>query len=765
MKMQLWIVCLILLSLIIGLGALSPPASTAVDVSDFPQQTRQGAWLDSIVFTEEPSAVSAISRLQDDELDLYTFACADPSLFQTVLEDEDLAYTESYGSYNELTFNPYGPTFNDGRLNPFSSPVIREAMNRLIDRSYIAQTIMGGMATPRWVPVHTISADYARHQTVIEALEAEYAYDLAGAQADIAAEMASLGAYLEAGTWHYDGEEITIILLIRTEDGRRDIGDYVGNQLEEIGFTVTRDYRTSAEAFPIWIDGNPADGLFHIYTGGWITTMVSRDSGDNFDFFYTPRGLGFPLWQAYEPLAEFDEVAFRLGARDFETMTERQALFEQALELALEDSVRIWLVDLRGFTPRRAETAVVSDRAGGVVGAQMWPYVARFEGNGGTMRAATPGLLTQPWNPVAGSDWVYDMMSIRATQDYAFITDPHTGLAWPQRAERAEVVVVEGLPVTRTLGWVDLSFAPQIDVPDDVWIDWDAEAQQFITAGAQYPGGLTATVKSTVYYPADLFSTVTWHDGSPLSVADFVMSMILTFDRGKPDSPIYDESAGEALDGFLSHFRGMRIVSEDPLIIETYDERIGLDAELLTWAWWPYYGQGPGAWHNLSAGVRAEAAGELAFSSAKADQLSVEWMSFLAGAGSSLNVLEGWMNLSADQGYIPYEPTLGAYVTEAEAADRWSHLQAWYAERGHFWLGTGPFFIGSAFPDDGTLTLLHNPAFPDAAGRWDAFAAPPNPEVQLIVQLIDWPTIVPANASPTVTWEIQTGGAADTYLG
>lgn len=732
MKTRTWMVFMILLSLAASTGTLGPP-TVGVQAADPVQMTRQGAWLDSIVLTEDWPPASAISRLQAGELDLYAYSRADLSLLQTVLEDPDLAYTESYGSYNELTFNPYGPTFNDGRLNPFSSPAIREAMNRLIDRGYIAQAICGGLATPRWVPVHTTGADRARYQGTIEDLEAEYAYDLAGAQAAIANEMEALDAYLDDGTWHHDGEEVNIILLIRTEDERREIGDYVADQLQKVGFAVTRDYKSSAEASPIWIGGDPAEGLFHVYTGGWITTAVPRDEGGNFDFFYTPRGLSVPLWEAYHPSAEFDEVARQLGARDFESLAERRALFEQALDLALEDSARVWLVDRISFTPRRAETAVVSDRAGGVVGAEMWPYVARFEGiEGGTMRTAVPSLLNEPWNPIAGTSWLYDMMPIHATQDYAFITDPHTGLARPQRAERTEVVVVEGLPVTRTLEWVDLSFTPTISVPPDAWVDWDAEAQEFVTAADEYPDGLTATVKSTVYYSAELFTTVTWHDGSPLDLSDFVMSMILTFDRGNPDSPIYDERAVSGLDSFLSHFRGVRIVSEQPLVIETYDDAIQLDAELLTWPWWPNYGYGPGGWHNLAAGVRAEAAGELAFSRAKADQLGVGWMSYVAGP--SLDILEGWMDQSADDGYIPYEPTLGAYVTPAEAGDRWAALQSWYAERGHFWLGTGPFYLASASQANGTAELLHNEDFPDDAGRWDAFVAPPNPEMQINYQ-------------------------------
>ena len=225
MKTRACIACLILLSLTAGLWALGPQATAAVQAADPPRQTEQGAWLDSVVFTEEGTAADAVSALQADELDLYAYHSTNPSLFQTVLEDPGLEHTIAYGNYNDLTFNPYGPEFYDGRLNPFSSTAIREAMNRFIDRTYITQVIYGGLATPRWLPVHTISADYARYQATIEALEADYAYDPGGAEADIATEMVAQGAYLEGGKWHYDGEPVTLIALIRLEDERRQIGD------------------------------------------------------------------------------------------------------------------------------------------------------------------------------------------------------------------------------------------------------------------------------------------------------------------------------------------------------------------------------------------------------------------------------------------------------------------------------------------------------------------------------------------------------------
>ena len=46
------------------------------------------------------------------------------------------------------------------RLNPFSNPKVREAVNWLIDRNYIAQEGMGGLGTPRYVPILSTFPDY-----------------------------------------------------------------------------------------------------------------------------------------------------------------------------------------------------------------------------------------------------------------------------------------------------------------------------------------------------------------------------------------------------------------------------------------------------------------------------------------------------------------------------------------------------------------------------------------------------------------------------
>jgi peptide/nickel transport system substrate-binding protein len=683
-----------------------------------------GAWVDEVVVVEEPSAAAAVTRLDVGELDVYAYAVSEPDVFQTVQSSSELTYIQSFGSYNELTFNPVGPVFEStGKLNPFAVPAIREAMNWLIDRNYIVQEIFGGLAIPKFFPITASFPDYARLIDVVRPLEIQYAHDPERAQQIITTEMEGLGAELVDGQWQFNGEPVELIFLIRTEDERREIGDYVASLLEDQGFTVMRDYRTSAEASPVWSQGDPADGLWHLYTGGWVTTAVDRDQATNFDFFYTARGLSSPLWLAYTPAEEFDQVAETLSTSNFQTQEERAELFAQALELAMHDSVRVWLADRLSFSPYRADVTVAADLAGGIYGSWLWPFTLKKGAEaGGTANIAMPAILNEPWNPIAGSNFIYDTMLIRGTGDQDVLPDPYTGLFWPQRIERAEVTAKEGLPIVKTLDWVDLSFAAQIDVPADAWVDWDASAQRFISVGDQHPDGLTANIKSVVYYPADFFD-IQWHDGSTMSMADIVMGFIQIFDRAKPESAIYDEAAVPDYENFIQTFRGMRIAQTDPLVIEWYSDQWFMDAEWNIAGLFPYYPQtGPGAWHTIGMGMLADENRELAFSADKAEQLEVEWMSFIAGP--SLEILARYLEQAAGEGYIPYAPTLGEYISAEEVEARWQNLQNWYNDKGHFWVGTGAFLLEEAFPVEGTVQLSRNPAYPDPADKWERFETP-----------------------------------------
>jgi len=373
------------------------------------------------------------------------------------------------------------------------------------------------------------------------------------------------------------------------------------------------------------------------YTGGWITTAISRDDGTNFAYFYTKLGSGSPLWQAYQNNPDYYDVSEKLWNNKFSTMAERDDLFRKAMTLAMEDGNRVWLIDQVSFSPYSAKVQVAYDLAGGISGTPLWPLTVQIKGQeGGTVKVAQPGIMVEPWNAVAGSNWIYDRMPQNATNDVATMPDPYTGLAWPQRIEKAEITVQTGTPVTKTLDWVTLNTADSIVPPDDAWVDWDATNQKWLTvadakaakttvqgykdtlttavgaldltkfdvaamttlvtdlgkaagidaataaateenvkaftdkvaevaalktddekktaivdAAFSFVSGLDTTgtfqlasydfssakTKRVVTYPSDLWKTMKWHDGSPMSMGDFMLAMILNWDRAKTRQP------------------------------------------------------------------------------------------------------------------------------------------------------------------------------------------------------------------------------------
>jgi peptide/nickel transport system substrate-binding protein len=212
------------------------------------------------------------------------------------------------------------------------------------------------------------------------------------------------------------------------------------------------------------------------------------------------------------------------------------------------------------------------------------------------------------------------------------------------------------------------------------------------------------------------------------------MFIIMQFDTAKEASPVFDDSSVPSFQTFMAAFKGWKITSENPLVVEYYTDAYQLDTEnnitdfraAFRSAYWN--GQEI-SWHALVPGWMVEANGEAAFTADKSTALEVEWMSYIAGP--SLELLKAKLDEAQAANLIPYEPTLGQYITAEEATERYANLQEWYRRYGHFWVNTGPYFLQKAFPVEGTLIMQHNPLYPDSATRWDRFSTAPIPEVLL----------------------------------
>jgi peptide/nickel transport system substrate-binding protein len=216
-------------------------------------------------------------------------------------------------------------------------------MNQLIDREFLANEIRGNFQ-----PIVTFippgSFEYGFMSDVMAELESKYAYNKAKAQAIIKDEMERMGAELINDRWHYSSKVVELIFIIRSEDERTEIGDYIADQLESIGFAIDRRYMTGSMSSPIWMNGDPYEGLFHLYTGGWTGSRHAIFHGHLLEQMYTSLTMSQALWQAYEPTQELVDAAERMLVQKFDSTQERKDVFATGLRLALQDSVRIWLL-------------------------------------------------------------------------------------------------------------------------------------------------------------------------------------------------------------------------------------------------------------------------------------------------------------------------------------------------------------------------------------------------------------------------------------
>ena len=886
LQKRLMIVIGLVIAFSMVLAACGPTATpTAAPVAQATTATaRHGGYLDEID-ASVVSQDSALTQLQAGAIDAFFYGLSDLK----AVKASGMNYSSYSGTYYDILYNPAVCT-DTSMLNPFSDRKIREATNMLYDRNQINQEIYNGGSLVKFFPFQTDGPDYTDLADVAASLEAQYAYNPDKAKQIISTEMTSLGATAGPdGKWQFNGKPITLELVIRNDgDGtRKPMGDYVATQLESAGFTVTRDYKNSSEASPLWVRSDPPDCKWNLYTAGWINTAIERDGKTDFQGMYLPDSVqGMKVFAANQPDPAFQKVGDDLANGNFSSLDQRHQLMAQAMKLGLQDSLQVWLIDERGFSPYSTKVQVATDLGTSVEGSSIWPFTLRFTGQeGGTFKWASTDYFTDPWNPVGGSNWTWDQAMILGTSSQdGIVHDPYTGLVWPLRFQKMDVTVKTGLPVFKTLDWVTLNTADTITPPSDAWVDWDAKSQTFITvadaasaaaniakvqaqaatlagavdlttmvapatpaanatpaasatpaldAGGQalanvatnlgtfytqttgkavdvatalaspdnissiedevgkiagmtaaadqqkeiaswavgFVGGLdgsgyytlgttdftTAKTKEVVTFPPDLFTTVKWHDGSPLSVADFVMNIIETFDRAKPASPIYDDNYVPLFQSFQQSFKGIKIDSTDPLVIEYYTDNYYQDAELMVPTLiWPNYcthgctvGEAP--WGMIAVGNQAEADGKLAWSSDKATEKKIEWMSFVGGP--SLDILSTDLATLAGNSYVPYAPTLSKYITADDAKSEYANIQAWYAAHKTYWIGTGPYYLDSVNVTGKTLALKNFTDYPDLVDRWSQFSQP-----MLATVKLDGPASVKIGDSATFNVTVTFNG-------
>jgi peptide/nickel transport system substrate-binding protein len=573
--------------------------------------------------------------------------------------------------------------------------------------------------------------------------------------------MLELGGVINgAGNWEIansvtgDMWEVEVIGTIRLSDERHEMGDYFCDQLEKANFTTRRIYGGGGDLYNYWGLSLPGLMSYNFYTEGWGSSGISLTSASTWGQMYTDQVRGdLPYatmdeeWCDYTFGEGFYEAARRIYTGDYNSAQERLDLFVLCEQRMRENPTHVWAWN-------NASAYMIPEGIGAIHDLAAGTFIHRFVAHGlrfvdadgapilgGDMVVANQEFLVNPANVVDGTNWTYDFMFMRPTQDYPIYSHPHTGIPIPHMVDSAAVQVLTGKPViidstTVEDGWCTLEFVDSIAVPGTAWADWDAATQLFLTVDDVYPGGVTdAASKVTLTYPDWLLDgTVVWHDGSPLSLADFVCGLIVgfPFDAAQEASAIYDEYRVSDYNTGMTTFRGVNIVSADPLVVEIYDSAISLYAETIAQnqaiVLWPQSQAGSfmPAWHSFALGYMTDAAGLGAFGSSKSTDLGVDWISYLDGP--QLQLLLGNLGTALIDLFLPYAPTLSQYVTTQDIIDRYQNLSSFASTYGHLWIGTGPMYLDQVDTLAGIVVLRNNPDYfyetGHYLGRFDTVAIP-----------------------------------------
>lgn len=586
----------------------------------------------------------------------------------------------------------------EGRLNPFSLPDIRRAMQYLVNREFIARDIYRGFGAPMVTHMGPFDPDFLTVYDIDRGSGITYDPELAREM--IRQAMTSAGAELVDGRWNFGGQPVRLRFIARVEDERREIGDLVRAELETAGFEVAMSYESFAPAVQRVYSSDPQALEWHLYTEGWGRGAPQRYDVGSVNSFNAPwlgnmpgwREQGF--WQYEAP--ELDELGKRLFRGEFDSREERDEIYRRMTQMGLDASVRVWLATVVNSFPADAELAgITRDVAAGP--RSPWLLREAYLPGRDELRVGHQWVWTErsTWNPVGGFGDIYSIDIWRNLVDPAIWNHPFSGIPQPFRATYA----VETAGPDGTLA-----------VPADAVV-WDATIDRWVPVG----NGVEAVSKVTFDY--SLYLGARWHHGQTIEMADAIYPLASAFDLAWDEDKVRMETALAVTSRpYLETFRGFRITPDERL--EVYVDFWHFDDDSIAAYASPTSFEMP--WEVLAAmdelvfGQR-----RAAFSDTAAARFDVPWLSLVMRRDAGL--VERTLRQLQREDRLPTGAlTMGEreLVDEAGAQSRYQAAVEWYEQHDHLVISSGPFMLARFDPPAQFAELLafRDPDYPFGPG-------------------------------------------------
>ena len=642
-------------------------------------------------------------EITQDKMDLYIYGLKAAGA-EELAGAEGVRVIRAPASTLSLILNP-APA-REGELNPFSIREVRQALQYLIDREFIAANIYGGRAVP--MISHVSPLDYDELTIFETVLRSGIRYDPEFANGLIADQMQAAGATQDGGVWTFNGRPVMLKIVVRVEDERRDIGDLIRAALEKAGFQVQPIYQPFGPATLAVYASDPITFQWHAYTEGW-----GRGAPDRYDFgtinqMYAPWLGNMPGWLEtgfwqYDN-EELDSIGQRLYRGEFASKDERDDLYREMTAMGLGESVRLWLATaLQTFPAREDLENLTVDIVAGPKSALSLPG-ASVAGSD-EIRIGNLWIWTDRtvWNPVGGFSDVYSGDIYKNLVDAPVINHPFSGLPVPFRATFE----------TETAGP-----SGTLDVPEDA-VRWDAAADVWVAVG----GDVTSVSKVT--YDYSKYFQAPFHHGQQISPADLIYAVAQAFELAYDEERIQIETAlGITARPFLETFNGIRLLEDNRL--EVYVDFWHFEPAYI--ASYATVGGVATPWELLYAMddvVFAQRRG--AYSDTAAARFSVPWLSLVTETDARL-IVRTLRRFLGDDTFPESIFNLNGrtLVTVEEAKTRYQASVDWFDKTNMLVISNGPFSLSRYDPPAqfAQADAFRAEGYPFTAADWQFGEAP-----------------------------------------
>ncbi|WFO76176.1 ABC transporter substrate-binding protein [Desulfurococcaceae archaeon MEX13E-LK6-19] len=621
------------------------------------------------------------------------------------LEGLDVSFVKKAVTYYEInaegnwTYVEFGAHPKYG-INPFAFKDIRFAVNFLVDRDFIINSIYLGYAVPQKLIVSPYDPTYRLVYDIEEKLG--FTYDPAKAADMISKVLYDLGAYKgPGGYWYFADKPIVVKFIIRVEDERKELGDLLASELEKQGFSVNKMYLTFGEAIYKVYFTDPADFEWHIYTEGW--GKGGLDKYDNWGpaFWGAPwlgwvPGWGEATYWNYKN-DKLDEITQKIAFGLYHNESEYEQLYREATEIIAKEALRIFIAcPLTIYPALRDVKGITLDLGAGLRGIwnpREWYIEGKNELRIGHLWVWTSSTI---WNIYGGFDDVYSVDIERATADPMTWRDPRDGSAIPFRANfTVETAGPDG----------------KLDVPADAVV-WNATTNEWVPVGE----GVQATSK--VEFDLSKFIGAKWHHGITITWADVIAAWAYSWDLAyDPEWSALESSYARSNRPWFDTIKGIIFDTANNKIIIYVDYWHFDPAEIAAYVSFGITNpvELHAAMFQLCLIDKTYAFTDTRSEAEKIPQISLVLKEHAADVKAALDEVD--YNTLVK----PYVTVGGTtYLSESEWSERVTALKNWIDEHNHAWVSQGPYYLDKFDKDaqEVVLKAFRDPTYPFKPGDW-----------------------------------------------